>query len=467
MTVLSWILVMLFIGVQITYLLAMLIDVYFYTRPVDRVDMSRLADIPPDEYPHIVLFYPVLHELEETMRTTFCALARMDYPSDKYDVIAIPNHDDPDTIASLRRLQQEFAFMQILEVPATTDPGWQVVWDTWDTDRHAYWYHSGATAGIRNLPPKKTRQLIYAFYNVWQQRRGSGDFLVNYIDADSAPPRDHFKAGAVGIRQFDVLQATNIAGNLMHSLPASWFAFDHIVWDANKYGRLTAGGRHPFWVLGKGLFFKASDLHTYGGFNPWITIEDPEVGMRLWKNGKTLGLIEAPLVEEVPETLAGGITQRKRWIAGFFQSLDTPLREMGFTRLERIKAWMNFLPCLSLTFNAIGIPISIWALVLWWQGSSPVPLWAVWLAGVNALALTVMLLRFYWVAWVKTRIVIPSVLLRLAYLFRVNPLFLLVFWFIWTIPLWLGWRMYLKNTGLVWERTKKINANNDMIRHPG
>ena len=84
-------------------------------------------------------------------------------------------------------------------------------------------------------------------------------------------------------------------------------------------------------MLGKGLFFKASDLVALGGFHPWLTIEDPEVGMRFWINGKRLGIIENPLIEEVPTTFVHGITQRKRWVAGFFQSLASPLREMGMT----------------------------------------------------------------------------------------------------------------------------------------
>ena len=66
---------------------------------------------------------------------------------------------------------------------------------------------------------------------------------------------------------------------------------------------MSAHGSHPFWVLGKGLFFRVRDLITLGGFHPWITIEDPEVGMRLWNNGARLGIIASPLIEEVPADL--------------------------------------------------------------------------------------------------------------------------------------------------------------------
>ena len=60
--------------------------------------------------------------------------------------------------------------------------------------------------------------------------------------------------------------------------------------------------------------------------------------MRLWKNGRRLGVIAAPLIEEVPVTLAHGITQQKRWVCRFLQSVGTPLERMGFTWRQRMRA---------------------------------------------------------------------------------------------------------------------------------
>jgi len=464
----SWLsiaLIAIFMVTQILYLLSMLVDGYIYTRPVNRVDMSVLKTMSLDEYPSIVLFYPVLNEAEDTMATTFSALDVIDYPKDRYTVVAIPNENDVETIASLRRLQQRFAFLQVTPVPPTSDPRWAPVWEAWESNHKAYWFHNGPRAGNRDLPPKKTRQMIYAFYNLVKER--GTDFILNYIDADSAPPRDHFLAGAAGMREYDVLQSRNVAGNLLKNMASTMFAFDHLIWDANKYGHLTANGKQPYWMLGKGLFFRAKDLIDLGGFHPWITIEDPEVGMRFWKAGKRLGLIDAPLIEEVPETFGHGITQRKRWVAGFFQSLDVPLRELGFTRMERFKAWMNFLPCLSLWTNVIGIPIGIWALVAWGMGNSPLPDWSLALAGVNLVIFVASLINIYVGAWKMTKVVLPSFGKRLWYLIRVNPVFLFIYWIWWIIPLWIGWRMYRRDEGLVWERTLKVNSIEAAVRQRG
>jgi len=458
------VLIVLFIATQLLYLAAYGVEAYIFSLPVNMVDMGARTE-PPGRKPFIVLFYPVLRELEATMRTTFEAIARVDYPRDRFEVVAIPNADDADTIASLRRMQRDYPFLTIRAVPPTDDISWQAVWDQWAHNPKAYWWHQGSRAGTRDLPAKKTRQLIWAMYTVFEDRRATGeDWLLNYIDADSAPVADHFLAGARGMERYDVLQSTNVAGNLNASIAASWHAFDHMAWDGRKYPHLSADGRQPYWVLGKGLFFRSSDLVALGGFNPWITIEDPEVGMRFWKNGKRLGIIEAPLIEEVPECFGHGITQRKRWVAGFFQSLGAPLDAMGFTRAEKFRAWLNFLPCLSLWINPIGLPVGIWAGVTWWQGTGVLPEWTIYLSLFNIACYAIGMTALYRSTWTRTALVLDRTRDRVAYMARINPLFIWAFWLVWLVPLWIGWRMYRRDHGLTWERTEKIDANNRLVR---
>ena len=58
------------------------------------VDMGERFQLVPGskkDYPAIVLFYPVLEEQESVMRTTMIALDELEYPKDRYRVIAIPN----------------------------------------------------------------------------------------------------------------------------------------------------------------------------------------------------------------------------------------------------------------------------------------------------------------------------------------------------------------------------------------
>ncbi|TFD55127.1 glycosyl transferase [Cryobacterium frigoriphilum] len=449
----------LLVGVQIVYLVSVLVTIWFYTLPVNLVDRSATL---PSRLPPIVLFYPVLRELEQTMRTTFTGMLRAEYPAGLLRVIAIPNDNDRETIVSLERLQLEFPFLEVLPVPATTHPSWNAVWDAWQANPKAYWWHHDKRKGDKDLPPKKTRQLIWAMYQV---APGNEDALLSYIDADSVVPADYWKTAAIGMQTYDVVQNTNITGNLLSSWPASFYAMDHIAWDSSLYKHMSADGRHPFYVLGKGLFFRFSDLLTVGGFHPWLTIEDPEIGMRMWTNGARLGVVESPLIEEVPATWRQGVIQRRRWVAGFFQSLSTPLTRMGMTPAQRFRARLNFVPCLSLAFNPIGFAVGIWVVVDQTQ-PNPVDFGL----GTTVLSVGTMLLALTLMVWGMvqagrmSRPVLPRVRDRVGYVLRVNLLFVLVYWLWWSIPLAQGFAMFRRDGGLVWERTEKRDANNALVR---
>lgn len=453
-----------FVASQVFYTLALLADLYFLSLPIDWVDTSEAIEEPHSEWPYIVLFYPVLRELEATMRTTFLSLSKLDYPPERCRVVAIPNSDDTETIASLTRLTAEFSFVQILVVPPTSDPSWQTVWNRWDENPKAYWWHQGRRAREKDLPPKKTRQLIYALYQIAETLKEEPNLVINYIDADSCPPVDHFKGAVVGLKHYDVLQALNVVGNLNASMATSWHSFDHMAWDGYKYPHLSANGRQPYWVLGKGLFYRVSDLLELGGFHPWITIEDPEIGLRYWANGKRLGILASPLIEEVPRTWLQGITQRKRWVCGFFQTLGRPLRYLGFTPWQRFKCWLIFFPCLSLAANVVGLPVGAWAAWMYFAGTHVVPEWTIWIALFNVALFGLMLARLYANIWRRTGLVCARTAQRIWYMIRINPLSLMVWWFLWTIPLFIGFRMYLLDEGLAWQRTEKIDANKLLIR---
>ena len=278
------------------------------------------------------------------------------------------------------------------------------------------------------------------------------------------PPHDHLLAGAAGAPHFDVIQSTNVAGNLLDTWPASWHAMDHMCWDGMRYPHLSARGRHPYWVLGKGLFYHAPDLIAMGSFNPWVTIEDPEVGMRLWVNGRRLGVIASPLIEEVPLTLHRGLTQRKRWICGFYQSLGSCLRLMGMRRRDRIRAWTNFLPCLSLAVNPLGVPIGIWALWVWYEGTSPLPVGLILLAVSTIVLYCISMSITYASTWRRTALVLEHRRDRLHYMLRVNPVFLWAYWLWWSVPIAVGTWMYFRDGGRVWERTEKTDAIHELVR---
>ena len=446
---------------QCLYLGTFMVMLYFLTRKVNWVDETTITDLSPEQMPNIVLAYPVLNEDEDTMHTTMVSLSRMDYPKSKYRIISVPNSDDTHTIEILKRLQVEFPFLEIMEVPHTSDSSWNAVWQAWESNPKAYWFHEGKTKNVRDLLPKKTRQLIYLFYTL--TARDGTDWVLDYIDADSITPPNHFKLAAAGLQKYDVLQSTNVVGNPLRSMPSSLHAFDHMCWDGNVYPHMSANGKHPFYVLGKGLFYRAKDLFDLGGFNPWITIEDPEVGMRFWANGKRLGIIAEPLIEEVPQTFSGGITQRNRWICGFFQSLNSPLKHMGMSFRHRQLARLNFVPNLSLPINVIGLPTGIYALYLFLTHSGSFPLWVVVLSLTNICLYVTVMGQVYSNTWRRTKLVLEKTSSRIWYMIRINPVFVFLYYLLWTIPIVIGFGMFIANKGKAWKRTQKVDADRSFV----
>ena len=151
---------------QALYSLSLLVDCYLFSRPVNMVDMGERFQLVPGskkDYPAIVLFYPVLEEQESVMRTTMIALDELDYPKDRYRVIAIPNSTTARRSPRSRTCRWSFPSSSGSRFRRPTiAPGSRV--ECLGYNPKAYWWHQGENAYNKDLPPKKTRQLIYAFY---------------------------------------------------------------------------------------------------------------------------------------------------------------------------------------------------------------------------------------------------------------------------------------------------------------
>jgi hypothetical protein len=137
---------------------------------------------------------------------------------------------------------------------------------------------------------------------------------------------------------------------------------------------------------------------------------------------------------------------------------------MGMRPVDRWNARLNFLPCLSLWLNSLGIPFAAWATFKLWREGLWLPAWVDLLCAVNLGLFAMSLVALYVRTWRRSALVLKTRRARALYLLRVNPLFLMVWWLVWLIPLWIGFRMYLRDEGLVWERTVKNDANHGLVR---
>jgi len=117
-----------------------------------------------------------------------------------------------------------------------------------------------------------------------------------------------------------------------------------------------------------------------------------------------------------------------------------------------------------MSFNCLGLPLSVWAAVTWFDGTSILPVWCLYWAAMNLAVYAYFMMKLYLCTWFRTKLIMDTTWQRIRYMFRVNPIFLGLWWMFWTIPLWIGFRMYRRNLGLGWGRTLKKDDNKVLVR---
>ena len=78
---------------------------------------------------------------------------------------------------------------------------------------------------------------------------------------------------------------------------------------------------------------------------------------------------------------------------------------MDFSFIEKIKAWLIFLPCLTMAFNCLGLPLSIWAAVTWYNDTGNLPSWCFYWSIANIGLFAFFTTGQYCRTWLRTKLV--------------------------------------------------------------
>jgi hypothetical protein len=117
--------------------------------------------------------------------------------------------------------------------------------------------------------------------------------------------------------------------------------------------------------------------------------------------------------------------------------------------------------------NILGLPAGMWLNYEFYIGNPPVNNIWLFIAALNISLYILLIVHIYSSIWKRSKLVLKSPYQRLWYLIRINPLFLWFYWVIWTVPIFIGFNMFLRDTGKVWDRTVKIDANHKLVRQYG
>jgi glycosyltransferase XagB len=97
---------------------------------------------------------------------------------------------------------------------------------------------------------------------------------------------------------------------------------------------------------------------------------------------------------------------------------------------QRQLARLNFLPCIFLLVNFVGLPIGVWAILGLIHGTSSIPATVVGLSIVNIVGYSANMIYIYRATWRRSALVLKTRRERLKYMWRINPIFLWIWWFI-------------------------------------
>lgn len=230
------------------------------------------------------------------------AMGRLDYPSDRLEILFVTETNDRVTRRALLRIGLA-ANMRVVTVP----PG---------------------------QPKTKPRALNYAL----QEARGT---LVAVYDAEDQPDPDQLRLAALAFVRGGPRLACVQARLAVLNPDDSFFSRQFTLEYAALFRGLLPALNHlrlPIPLGGTSNHFRRDVLLRCGGWDPFNVTEDADLGIRLARLGYEVSIIGSVTLEEAPVTWRVWLGQRTRWIKGWMQTYLVHMRRPS--RLWRdLGAW--------------------------------------------------------------------------------------------------------------------------------
>ncbi len=299
----------------------------------DRIG-HRLDLLPEASLPTYTVLVPLFHEvaiLPDLLR----AIADIDYPPAKLEVLLVLEADDAETLAAARHLERP-PFVHIVVVP------------------HA--------------PPRtKPKALNYAL------QMARGDYIVVY-DAEDMPEPDQLRRAAAMFGAQPDLTVVQARLNI-YNPRASWLARQFTL----EYSALfdivlpaLARMKLPMPLGGTSNYFPRKVLQAAGGWDPYNVTEDADLGIRIARFGGRFAILHSTTWEEAPAQWCVWLPQRTRWLKGWIQTylvhMRRPsrlLRELGPLGFVGFQAYSGGLILSALAFPLVCLLLAVEL----WQGT--------------------------------------------------------------------------------------------------
>jgi len=321
--------------VTVVYAVCVSYRVYLFARS-SRADVSeRVSDeearaVPDAELPTYTVMIPAYHE-PEVINHLVASIARLEYPVDRLQVLVLVEADDDETIDAVR----------------DQDPGSQFT--------------------LVLVPPAEPRTKPKALNFGLTLARGE---LVAIYDAEDEPDPLQLRRAAVALRRLgpDVgcVQAKLSYNNPDQNLITRWFTVEYAMWFSFFLPGL-ASMRAPIPLGGTSNHFRRDVLRSLGGWDPFNVTEDADLGIRMFREGYTVRVLDSVTLEEANSDFVNWVKQRSRWYKGYLQTFFVHLRnprelcrEMGWKGVAHFSIFVGGTPILAMLNPVFWIMTVLW-----------------------------------------------------------------------------------------------------------
>jgi len=299
------------------------------------------------DLPLYTVLVPAFRETE-VIGTLLERLGRIEYPPDRLDIKLLVEADDEATIAAVHDRDPGDQFELVLIPPAE--------------------------------PRTKPKALNYGL------TLARGELVAVYDVEDDPDPLQLRRAGFALSRlgpEVGCLQAKLSYNNPNQNLITQWFTIEYAMWFSFLLPGLASLGA-PIPLGGTSNHFRRSVLRSMGAWDPFNVTEDADLGIRMYREGYKVGVLESVTFEEANSDFVNWIKQRSRWYKGYLQTffvhLRAPVRlcrEIGLPGVAQLFLFIGGTPLLALLNPIFWLTTMIWFLAhpAFIQSLFPAPLY--------------------------------------------------------------------------------------------
>lgn len=222
------------------------------------------------------------------------------------------------------------------------------------------------------VPPSEPRTKPKALNVALPSARGS---IVTIFDAEDRPDPLQLRRAVVAFERAapDVacFQARLSYYNPDQNLITRWFQAEYQQWFTHLLPGLSACG-DVIPLGGTSNHIRTDVLRRLGGWDPGNVTEDADLGVRLYRAGHRVEVLDSTTEEEANSDFVNWARQRSRWYKGYLQTWLTHMRDPA-------RLWRELGPSRFLGFNLFvgGTPLLVlvnpvfWVLTVLWFVSRP------------------------------------------------------------------------------------------------